>query len=126
LGNLINRVLVLAKKYDTELTVRPDCLVDESIHTLIASVDKSFSSFELFDACHAIHKISLYTNKYFDENKPWDKTLSSEARTKILDTVYTIVMIIVDSYQPIIPAAMARCREILLGKEPTIPFVKLG
>ncbi|MCS6983400.1 MAG: methionine--tRNA ligase [Candidatus Absconditabacterales bacterium] len=128
LGNLINRVLVLGKKYGTDLG-DGTALTNQEWARAWADGEKviedAMGEYDLYRACHGIHTLGLWANKVFDNSKPRDRILSKEERTAILRDSYTVIVRLCQLYEPVIPAGMARCFGIVRGKEPQIPFVKI-
>jgi len=128
LGNLINRVLVLGKKYGTDLGDGSALVNQDRARAWTdgeAMIHTAMEEYDLYRACHAIHALWLWANKAFDFAKPWDKTLSDDQKTQILRDSYTVILRLCQLYLPVIPEGMTRCLAIVQGKEPVIPFAKI-
>lgn len=125
-GNLLNRVLKLAAKKDVDLESGS---YDQDVVAEMQAQQKEatdlFDRYELHDASMVIHKIVLAANKYIDEKKPRDKTLTPEQVSTVLCTLYRVLQIVTELYHPIVPEIAQKASEMLTSKEASILCQKI-
>ena len=77
LGNFINRVVVLTKKYYDSVIPDPNDLNDfdneiiVSVNDAVKKIEKLVSQFKFRDACTEFINIARFGNKYLADEEPW-------------------------------------------------------
>ncbi len=91
LGNLVNRTMVMAKKYFEGIVREPELVedVDEDLKNTVLSakekVEKNMNSLHIALAIDDVFEIFRRSNKYIDETTPW--ILAREGNVSRLKTV---------------------------------------
>lgn len=91
LGNLVNRTMVMAKKYFEGIVMEPELVedVDEDLKNTVLSakekVEKNMNSLHIALAIDDVFEIFRRSNKYIDETTPW--ILAREGNVSRLKTV---------------------------------------
>jgi methionyl-tRNA synthetase len=124
-GNLLNRVIHLAKKKDVELlqTENVEKGFADKLNTLKKQVEEQFEAFDLYTACQIINEIATFGNKYIDDNKPWEKDQKESG--VILNNLSILLDTINHLYEPIVPEASKKAQEALQKRETIILFQKI-
>lgn len=108
LGNLLNRVVMMAERYvEGKLEKSDDAAVEEKLQKTLGEYHKAFEEFDLKRACEAIYEIVDYGNKYIDDTKPWvlEKEGEKEKLKRVLFNLYEILCLLNAMILPIIPEA---------------------
>lgn len=118
LGNLLNRVIGMQKKYfdlnvrNTNLIMEIDKEIFELWEETLKMVDYYYSEYNFSEMLKTIWKFIARLNKYIDENEPW--TLYKEANLDRLNTVlYNLVEGIYKIGVLIYPVMPESAKEIL-------------
>jgi methionyl-tRNA synthetase len=124
LGNLVARVLALAKK---ENTATPEQFQNKEIEKIIGEVkEKTSSSLDQFrfnDALGAIWEIIHFCDKYVDGKKPWQE--SSEQKEVIADLLLAISKVS-ELLQPFLPETSERIKDQLKTGKAEALFPRLA
>jgi methionyl-tRNA synthetase len=126
-GNLLNRVIHLAEKLECELN-NPSLVEPEfktKVDDLVANANNLYQEFELQQAANVINTIADFGNKYIDQHKPWEKTVTQAQAQITLNNLSYLLANLIELYQPIIPQASARAKEALATRSKIILFTKL-
>ncbi len=119
LGNLINRVLVFAKKYFDSDIIKPENLdsykeLFEKIDTMTSEVKDCFANYRVRKAVNTIMDIARLGNKFFDEQQPWKKVKESKDETNdILYICAEILRTVSIVFSPVLPVKMKALRDML-------------
>ena len=90
LGNFINRVVVLTKKYYQSIIPTKNKLFDADKLTLklvnqsIINVESHLNNFKFRDACSEFMNIARIGNKYLADEEPWKKIKDDPERVKTI------------------------------------------
>lgn len=125
-GNLHNRVLVLAEKFEvvseSRFETSDPALMDE-INKAETEYHRAFADFEIFEAIQAVNGLAAFTNKYIADQKPWEKD-ASIAKVIILDLL-VVIKKLAELYVPILPETAQKALESIEAGQKTILFPKL-
>jgi len=93
LGNFASRVMTLGAQFN-QLRVSPKN-VDKDVIKKIKEIKKKFEDkiddFRFHEALATIWELIAFGDLYINEKKPWDKTISSQDKTKIIFSLITIL-----------------------------------
>ena len=133
-GNLVNRTLAfLVKSYKGELR---SCVVEKALERKIQGVYEKTEGYiengEFKKALKEIFELIRWTNKYFDENRPW--VMIKEDSNKCYETLYHCIYSIINIgnlLEPFLPFSSERLRKIVGVKEISwqplsVPVGKIG
>jgi methionyl-tRNA synthetase len=125
-GNLLNRLITLAKKNSTkfdnkEVTIGFRATVDT--HTI--EFKTQMFEFNLYEAFEQIIKLTDFGNKYITEQEPWNKTKSPEEVYETLNNLNYLLERAIDAYKPLIQDACTRAEDALTKLENIILFPNL-
>jgi len=90
LGNFINRVVVLTKKYYQSIIPTKNQLVDTDklalklVNQSITNVESHLNNFKFRDACSEFMNIARIGNKYLADEEPWKKIKDDPERVKTI------------------------------------------
>ena len=124
LGNFINRVVVLTKKYyesyipaNNELLEKDKNVLD-LVNQSIKKVEESLSNFKFRDACSEFMNIARIGNKYLADEEPWKIIKENPERVKTVIFIslhISSVLAIVSA--PFIPFTSKKIKNILNFKD---------
>lgn len=119
-GNLVNRTLAFLKKsYDGQITTQTiDTTLNEKVVNLYATVGSLIERGEFKGALKEIFEHIRWTNKYFDENKPW-QTIKDDRGVcyhTLYNCIYSIINI-ANLLEPFLPFSSAVVKEMLEVEE---------
>lgn len=135
-GNLLNRVIHLANKYEIktsekfmeeyEKTLSADFKnkVNEHINKFHSSCEK----YDLFDAYQNIIELSSWGNQYITEQKPWEKGKDPsqiQETQQILKNLIYLLWQVVYTYELLIPNSIELAKKFLNNNETGVLFQKL-
>ena len=124
LGNFINRVVVLTKKYYESYIPANNELLDKDKNVLdlvnqsINKVEESLSNFKFRDACSEFMNIARIGNKYLADEEPWKIIKEDPERVKTVRFIslhISSVLAIVS--EPFIPFTSKKIKNILNFKD---------
>lgn len=108
LGNMVNRVLMMSKRY--EVDVDPSKLENGECQTFVddlwAKYQEAMDACMLHDGVHLAWSLVSYANKYIDDNEPWKLFKEDpEAAKQVLLNLLEITRHIALMISPFIPAS---------------------
>ena len=124
LGNFINRVVVLTKKYyesyipaNNELLEKDNNVLD-LVNQSINKVEESLSNFKFRDACTEFMNIARIGNKYLADEEPWKiiKEDPERVKTVIFISLHISSVLAIVS-EPFIPFTSKKIKNILNFKD---------
>ena len=124
LGNFINRVVVLTKKYYESYIPANNQLLDKDKNVLdlvnqsINKVEESLSNFKFRDACSEFMNIARTGNKYLADEEPWKiiKENPERVKTVIFISLHISSVLAIVS-EPFIPFTSKKIKNILNFKD---------
>ena len=124
LGNFINRVVVLTKKYyesyipaNNELLDRDKNVLD-LVNQSINKVEESLSNFKFRDACSEFMNIARIGNKYLADEEPWKIIKENPERVKnVIFISLHISSVLAIVSEPFIPFTSKKIKNILNFKD---------
>ena len=124
LGNFINRVVVLTKKYYESYIPANNELLDKDKNVLdlvnqsISKVEESLSNFKFRDACSEFMNIARIGNKYLADEEPWKiiKENPERVKTVIFISLHISSVLAIVS-EPFIPFTSKKIKNILNFKD---------
>ena len=124
LGNFINRVVVLTKKYYESYIPANNELLDKDKNVLdlvnqsINIVEESLSNFKFRDACSEFMNIARIGNKYLADEEPWKiiKENPERVKTVIFISLHISSVLAIVS-EPFIPFTSKKIKNILNFKD---------
>ena len=124
LGNFINRVVVLTKKYYKSYIPANNELLDKDKNVLdlvnqsINKVEESLSNFKFRDACTEFMNIARIGNKYLADEEPWKiiKENPERVKTVIFISLHISSVLAIVS-EPFIPFTSKKIKNILNFKD---------
>ena len=124
LGNFINRVVVLTKKYYESYIPANNELLDKDKNVLdlvnqsINKVEESLSNFKFRDACSEFMNIARTGNKYLADEEPWKiiKENPERVKTVIFISLHISSVLAIVS-EPFIPFTSKKIKNILNFKD---------
>ena len=124
LGNFINRVVVLTKKYYESYIPANNELLDKDKNVLglvnqsINKVEESLSNFKFRDACSEFMNIARIGNKYLADEEPWKiiKENPERVKTVIFISLHISSVLAIVS-EPFIPFTSKKIKSILNFKD---------
>ncbi|MCA9387125.1 methionine--tRNA ligase [Candidatus Dojkabacteria bacterium] len=128
-GNLLNRVIVLANKYNIVWTSHDLSIQDKEFKSKVDEVkneiEKLFEKFEIQNAVQEIIELASFGNEYISEKQPWSKDISEDDRVLILTNLAYLIKEVANLYSYIIPQSAKRALVMLENKESGVLFTKL-
>ena len=124
LGNFINRVVILTKKYyesyipaNNELLEKDKNVLD-LVNQSINKVEESLSNFKFRDACSEFMNIARIGNKYLADEEPWKiiKENPERVKTVIFISLHISSVLAIVS-EPFIPFTSKKIKNILNFKD---------
>lgn len=98
LGNLVSRTLTMAERYFDGVLPKPALeaeQIDSELHTLAlsipAAVETFMDSLKFSDALAELWKLVRRSNKYIDENTPWNLAKDAAGRERLGTVIYNLV-----------------------------------
>ena len=120
LGNFINRVTVLTKKYYDYNIPKVENIQDSDFNLLndiklnIIEIEKLIMNFKFREACFEFMKIARSGNKYLADQEPWKLIKSDPLRVKtIMFVALQISAIISIVSEPFVPNTSKKIKKIL-------------
>ena len=120
LGNFINRVTVLTKKYYDYNIPKVENIQDSDFNLLndiklnIIEIEKLIMNFKFREACFEFMKIARLGNKYLADQEPWKLIKSDPLRVKtIMFVALQISAIISIVSEPFVPNTSKKIKRIL-------------
>jgi len=120
LGNFINRVTVLTKKYYDYNIPKVENIQDSDFNLLndiklnIIEIEKLIMNFKFREACFEFMKIARLGNKYLADQEPWKLIKSDPLRVKtIMFVALQISAIISIVSEPFVPYTSKKIKRIL-------------
>ena len=124
LGNFINRVVVLTKKYYESYIPANNELLDKDKNVLdlvnqsIKKVEESLSHFKFRDACSEFMNIARIGNKYLADEEPWKMIKENPERVKtVIFISLHISSVLAIVSEPFIPFTSKKIKNILNFKD---------
>ena len=124
LGNFINRVVVLTKKYYDSVIPDPNELNDVdnevivSVNESVKKIEKLVSQFKFRDACAEFINIARFGNKYLADEEPWKIIKVDPERVKtILFVALHISSILSVVSEPFLPFTSKKIKFILNSQD---------
>ena len=117
LGNFINRVVVLTKKYYDSLIPNHNDLLSEdkdvidSVNNSVTKIEKLVAHFKFRDACTEFMNIARIGNKYLADEEPWKLIKDNPERVIFISLHISSVLSIVS--EPFIPFTSKKIKKIL-------------
>lgn len=127
-GNLLSRVITLANKKEVALVDDVSvCSID--VHTMLQEQEKiiagHFDAYDLHSAAGAIHDICMYTNKYMNDVKPWDKESNPDIAKQCLQDLGVVIHTLIRFYSVIMPGLATRAQTMIDAMEKGVLFQKI-
>jgi len=115
LGNLVNRVVIMAKKNEVNLTNFEDVIEGEkNVAEFWKKYQEKMEGFLLNEAVHSVWSLVDFANKKIDEEKPWILAKENPARMQnVLSCLTEIIRHLSLMLKPILPETAQKIREIL-------------
>ena len=120
LGNFINRVVVLTKKYYQSSIPTKNKLIDidkltlESVKNSVTNIEALLNKFKFRDACAEFMNIARIGNKYLAEQEPWKLFKINLKRTEtVLNISLQIVFSLSVLCEPFLPETSNKICKIL-------------
>ena len=120
LGNFINRVSVLTKKYYDYNIPKPETIQDSDYKLLneiklnIIEIENLIMNFKFREACFEFMKIARSGNKFLADQEPWKLIKSDAPRVKtIIFVALQITAIISIVSEPFLPSTSKKIKQIL-------------
>ena len=120
LGNFINRVTVLTKKYYDYNIPQAENIQDSDFNLLndiklnIIEIEKLIMNFKFREACFEFMKIARSGNKYLADQEPWKLIKSDPLRVKIIMFVALQISAIISIVsEPFVPNTSKKIKRIL-------------
>ena len=124
LGNFINRVVVLTKKYYDSYVPSKNELDDKDktvlslVNMSIKKIEQSLNDFKFRDACSEFMNIARIGNKYLADEEPWKVIKESPERVKtVIFISLHISSVIAIVAEPFIPFTSNKIKNILNFKD---------
>ena len=124
LGNFINRVVVLTKKYYESYIPSNNGLLSKDKNVLdlvnqsINKVEESLSNFKFRDACSEFMNIARIGNKYLADEEPWKMIKENPERVKtVIFISLHISSVLAIVSEPFIPFTSKKIKNILNFKD---------
>ena len=129
LGNFINRVVVLTKKYYESLIPDPNTLLSvdndviNSANESILKIEQLISNFKFRDACTEFMNIARIGNKYLADEEPWKVIKDNPERVKtIIFVSLHLSSILAVVAEPFLPFTSQKIKNILNYKNHNIDW----
>lgn len=125
-GNLARRATVLVDKFGYGETLNPSIPFSiesgvrlgcgekrfrERVHIYVEEFYKLVEQGDFNEAGKTIHSLVSYGNKYFNDRKPWDKSVSEASRKRILKNIIHLVSISAQLYETFLPEPFKEINE---------------
>jgi methionyl-tRNA synthetase len=110
LGNLVNRVINLARKmpdFKSEISLE----VEKKISQMWQEAEKAMENFDFRVALAAIFALVNFANKFVDQKKPWE--LKNEEKQKVIFSLLEILRQVAFALQPFLPESAKKIGKIL-------------
>src|SRR5262245_1578961 len=114
LGNLVNRTVALAARREPA----PAGLRLPQAEALPGAVDAALRGFDLRGATAAVWEVVAAGNRFVAETRPWE--LDGARRDEVLGALLDACATIAHELEPFLPAAAARIRRVLAGRDPAL------
>lgn len=114
LGNFINRVLVLAKKYG--FSTRADSFESKTtsiIQQIYEKTKENLSRLQFKLYAYNLVELAKFGNKYIDKEQPWNKSLPDEKRKDVLTNCLLIVLALQALIKPLLPNTSIKIAKML-------------
>ena len=129
LGNFINRVVVLTKKYYESLIPYPNTLLSvdndviNSANESILKIEQLITNFKFRDACTEFMNIARIGNKYLADEEPWKVIKDNPERVKtIIFVSLHLSSILAVVAEPFLPFTSQKIKNILNYKNHNIDW----
>ncbi len=119
LGNLVHRVLSLARRTDR---ITPSSPL-RTVHTLADRIDAALADFDFRAATGALVEVITDANRYVEQTRPW--TLHGTELEQALGTVVSTCRELAMELSPFLPDGAARLRTQLDRGEPARLYPRL-
>ncbi|MFY0629021.1 MAG: methionine--tRNA ligase [Flavobacteriaceae bacterium] len=120
LGNFVNRVLVLTKKYYNGITPQPNEFTEKdedalaAIKDFPASIGKSIERYRFREGSQELMNLARLGNKYLADEEPWKKIKVDEERVKTIMYVATqITAALAILSEPFLPFTSEKMKQYL-------------
>jgi methionyl-tRNA synthetase len=116
LGNMINRVLLMSKKYEVELNMSQllDDEAKEKVQTTWTSYQEKMNNGLLHEGINIAWDLIHFANKYIDNHQPWKLIKEDEQKTKqILTNLLEICRHVSWLIMPFIPETATKIQKQL-------------
>lgn len=122
LGNLVSRVLSLAKKLKIEKIKLNDPLMKEKVEETKKEWEKEIEKFEFHLALKSIWDLISFCDKYIQEKKVWEK---SKEQAKFLSNLLFSLEEIAQLLSPFLPETSTKILQKIKKKDPSPLFPKV-
>jgi methionyl-tRNA synthetase len=120
LGNLLNRTVTIAEKYDGKIEGTPE--LDKALD--VKKIDALIDSLDTFNTLNEIFVFIKAANKYVNDNEPWK--LSGDKLGNVLYNLLEATRVISILVSPFMPGTSDRINEQLGVKSGTLSDCKFG
>ena len=135
LGNLINRVITLVKRFGTDLSMAqapPDSTVTDALaaatRALPGRIDRAVADLDFRSASAAIVSLAADANQLISLTRPWELARRAdggdcEARRQLDGVLFTLARAcdtLADELQPFLPDAATRMKTALTNQDNTV------
>ena len=123
LGNLVARVLTLAKKEKVSIPERfRNKDFEKTTHIAKEKVGNALAEFKFNDALIAVWSIIHLADKYIEENRPWE---ASESQQEVIADLLLAIAQIADLLKPFLPETAEKIQKQLQTQRSEIVFPRL-
>ena len=124
LGNLVARVLTLAKKNNIKAVKNKN--FDAAIKRTEKQIEKFINEFRFNDALVAIWQLIASGNKYIDDAKPWTLKPDSKEFKEIIGSLLFLISEISKLLSPFLPETSEKISKQIKNRKGTILFPRLN
>ncbi|MBD3329244.1 methionine--tRNA ligase [Candidatus Dojkabacteria bacterium] len=125
-GNLLNRVIHLANSKEIDINSDSATASDfiEKVDKFIEDYENLMNIYELNQAYEKIAELTAYGNQYITDEAPWDKSVSIDKASEILQNLGYLLRAAAKCYLPVIPESAEKALNLLNSQEKGILFKK--
>ena len=129
LGNFAARVLTLAER-DTNIQIRTndtnniETEVELKINETKKSAGQKLEEFKLNEALAAVWELIQFGDRYVNEKKPWDKSVSEENKKTAIFNAVVILKNVGELLQPFLPDTAEKITKSIIWEEGILKIKK--
>lgn len=123
IGNLVARVVAMAKKLDCHVAATPrNDELKKEIKKTQSLIDKNLAEFRFNDALKIIWDLISWCDKYINEQKPWEVKNNSEI---VISDLLFAIQKIAELIGPFLPKTSEKIENIFETTEPAVLFPRI-